>query len=102
MEKKEFSMLDKIIYLLKTSVKEYVIGTSIYLNSLFVLNINNQTSLINALFWMILMFFIFERFILKGISKQYIFEMHTKFIDWIFRIVFIGVNLIAFGLTIFK
>lgn len=93
--------LEKTILLLSIIVKEYIIGTSVYLLALFILKMNNQVSIGNAVFWMIIVNLIFQRFVMFGQKEHYLFKEKTIIITQIIRAIFITINLIGFGINIF-
>ena len=93
--------LEKIVLLLSVIVKEYIIGTSVYLLALFILKMNNQVSIGNAVFWVIIVNFIFQRFVISEQKEHYLFKGKTIIITQIIRAIFIIINLIGFGINIF-
>ena len=100
MEENKRNVTNKISYLLKSFIKEYIIGTSIYLNSLFILKINNQYQPINMCFWLIIMFYVFERFVLADKTKDDVFGKNTILINYFIRIFFIVMCAISLGLGV--
>lgn len=93
--------LEKTILLLSLIVKEYILGMSIYLLAIFMLKINNQINIINGVFWMVLINYIFEKFVLSGTKEHYVLKKKTKLISYTIRITFIVINLVGFGINIF-
>lgn len=96
---KNKNITEKIGYLFYVIVKEYILGTSIYLMSLFTLHINKSINAINLVFWIIMINLIFEKFILRNAKST---KDTYKYLNIIIRIIFIGINILGFGLNIFS
>lgn len=93
------TILEKVFDFINIITTEYIIGTSIYLLTLFVLSISKSINWVNFMYWLIIFNFLFEKFLLK--KKQSISGLEKERIATIIvRILFIAVNIIAFGINI--
>lgn len=97
---KRNDILDKIFNAISVITSEYVISTSIYLLSLFVLNIAKSLNWINLLYWLVMFNFLFEKFLLKNNRAGR--ETSKKISIYMIRTCFIAVNILAFGINIFN
>lgn len=93
------TIVEKICTLLSIVIREYILGTSIYLMALFTLHINKSINAVNLIFWIVMINFVFEKFVLKNnknIKNSY------NYLNIAVRFVFIGINILGFGFNIFN
>lgn len=96
---KEKSMFEKIFEFINTITTEYIIGTSVYLLTVFVLSVSKNLNWINFAYWLVLFNFIFEKFLLKKTQNSNGF-LKNRLLSLIIRVLFISINVVAFGIDI--
>lgn len=93
------TILEKVFDFINIITTEYILGTSIYLLTLFVLSISKSINWVNFTYWLVIFNFIFEKFLIK--KKQSISGLDKERIATIVvRVLFIAINIIAFGINI--
>lgn len=95
MSNKKMTKAEKLMYFLNQLAREFLVGTSIYLNMLFVLKINNQSGTIVSFFWLLIISFMFDNIVLRhkiAITKE---EKITRIISLILRIIFIFLAMLS-------
>lgn len=96
---RERTILEKVFDFINIITTEYILGTSIYLLTLFVLSISKSINWVNFTYWLVIFNFIFEKFLIK--KKQSISGLDKERIATIVvRVLFIAINIIAFGINI--
>lgn len=96
---KNKTLMDKIFKLVNIVTSEYIIGTCIYLLSMFVLSIGKSLNWLNFAYWVIVFNYIFEKFLLKKDTSLHRAKT-INVLNIAIRILVIIINILAFGINI--
>lgn len=97
MDNNESSTMEKVWEIFNEIAKEFLVGTSVCLNTMFMLKANNQNNILSFIFWLIIISIMFDKIVLKykpNYSKGY---KKKRIVSLVFRFFFIVITLLGNG-----
>lgn len=97
MNNTETSTIEKVFEVCREIAKEFLVGTSVCLNTIFFLKANNHNNIVIFIFWLIITSIMFDKIVLKykpNYTKGY---KRKRIISLMLRTFFIITTLLASG-----
>lgn len=100
MDKKTITFTERLFHILKNFITDYLIGSSIYLNTCFSLSSSKNITDTIRILWLAIFFIIFHLTLSKYLPDVEVCGKYTKQIRFIFRIIFIILYIVGYGFNI--
>ena len=97
MTEKKLTITERLYYIFKDFITDYLIGTSVYLNTCFSLASNENLTNGMGYLWVIIFFLVFHLTLSKYLPDIKTYGKYTKQIRFILRVIFIILYIVGYG-----
>lgn len=101
MDNTEASLMEKVLEVFREIAKEFLVGSSVSLNTMFFLKANNQNNVLSLIFWLIITSIMFDKIVLKYKPNYSKGHKKKRILSLILRTFFIIITLLGSGVTSF-